>query len=378
MSSATAMPSPPAPRALNAILVVKLADLGDVLTATPAIRALREAYPRARLEALVSPTSAGLLEGWDALDGVVTFHKSDFDRLAGAPAALPRALRLARRLRGRYEAVVLLHHLTTAWGTLKYACLALASGAPVRAGLDNGRGWFLTHRAPDAGFGARHEAEHWLAVAALLGARAERRSLEVPMSTQARAWAAARWAALGLGGHRVAILHPGSGAYSLARRWPADRFASVGQALLGRLVDRVLILAGPAPGEAALARWLADALGSAARVVANAPGPQALAALLARGDLFIGNDSGVMHLAAAVGTPTVAVFGPTNDRAWGPYPPRPGRAEVVAERLACRPCVYVGHRLGTPQGCPARTCLDLIEPAAVLAAAERLLGGAAA
>ena len=77
------------------------------------------------------------------------------------------------------------------------------------------------------------------------------------------------------------------------------------------------------------------------------------------------------------GIEVVAIFGPSNDRAWGPYPPDSPRHVVVRERLACAPCIHRGHSFGTPQGCPARTCLDLIEPAQVLAAAERVLAASA-
>jgi heptosyltransferase-2 len=396
------------------VLVVKLADLGDVLTATPAIRALREGLPDAHLAALLTPHGARVLEGWDALDEVVPFPKALFDRPWTAALRAPVALALGRQLSGRFDAVVLLHHLTTAWGALKYAALALASRAPVRAGLDNGRGWFLTHRAPDHGFGARHEAEYWLSVAALLGGSGQPRPLEAPRGDEAEAWAERRWRKLGFQGRRVAALHPGSGGFSLARRWPPDRFAAVGARLLEQGVERVLVLGGPAPGETDLASRVtrqiiqgfrataAESVGEPgsrpldgqdgrqlalgehvagperAGVVADAPGPQHVGALLSRCALFVGNDSGLMHLAVAVGLPTVGIFGPSNDRAWGPYP-RPGQpAFVVRERLACSPCIYVGHRLGTPQGCAARTCLDLVEPDAVVAAAQRALREAAA
>jgi heptosyltransferase-2 len=81
-----------------------------------------------------------------------------------------------------------------------------------------------------------------------------------------------------------------------------------------------------------------------------------------------------MHLAVAAGAPIVAVFGPTNERAWGPYPLTSPAHAIVRESLACTPCVHRGHALGTPAGCEARTCLDLVEPRTVVAAAERVLG----
>ena len=356
------------------ILVVKLADLGDLLTATPALRALRLSFPDARLEALVTPGSRPLLEGSDLVDRLLPFDKFAFDRPSQAWRPLPTAARLAARLRGgRYDTLVLLHHLTTAWGTAKYAALALASGAPVRAGLDNGRGWFLSHRARDDGFGARHEVDYWLEVVATLGAHHPAPRLELSAPPEAERQAASRWTELGLDERPAAILHPGSGRFSLARRWPVERFAALGDRLATEHGLAILALAGPAPGEAELAAELVASMGQPARVLAGLPGPLALAAVLRRARLVVANDSGVAHIAAAVETPLVTVFGPTNHRAWGPYPPNSPRQVVVREPLACSPCIHRGHSFGTPAGCPARTCLELVTVEQVLDAAGRVL-----
>lgn len=342
------------------ILVVKLADLGDLLIATPALRALRLSYPDARIDALVTPGSAPLLDGSDLVNRVIPFDKFDFDRPRQALRALPRAARLAQRLRAeRYDSVVILHHLTTAFGTAKYAALAIASGAPLRAGLDNGRGRFLTHRAPDHGFGESHEADYWLAVASTLGALNPDPRLEIVISLDAEEAAERRLARLGLEAGDTVLLHPGSGAFSLARRWPAARYSVLAERLAGAGL-RPAVLAGPAPCESELAERIVASQCRPAVIVENVPSPQELAALLRRTRLFIGNDSGVMHLAAAVQTPIVAIFGPTNHRAWGPYPPGAPRHAVIREPLACSPCIHRGHDFGTPSGCPARTCLDLI------------------
>src|SRR4051812_39854642 len=128
------------------ILAVKLADLGDLLTVTPALQALRSAHPSARIDLLVPPSSASLLEGAGYIDRILTFDKFPFDRKRGllsiqrlaATTRFMLSLRLAR-----YDAMILFHHFATRWGTFKFAAVALASGAKVRAGLDNGRGWFL-------------------------------------------------------------------------------------------------------------------------------------------------------------------------------------------------------------------------------------------
>ena len=156
---------------LGRILVVKLATLGDLLTVTPVVRALREAFPTAHVGVLATPASAVALRDLDSVDSVIPFDKVRFDRPVDALMRLPWAASLARTLRaGRWDALVLLHHLTTPFGIAKYAALCLASGAALRVGLDNGRGWFLTHRAEDRGFGWRHEVDYWLEVVGVLGA----------------------------------------------------------------------------------------------------------------------------------------------------------------------------------------------------------------
>ena len=356
------------------ILVVKLADLGDLLTATPTLRALRLRFPTARIDVLATPASAPVLKGLDSVDQVLPFDKFAYDTPRSALAALPSALALGRRLRaGRYEAILLLHHLTTAYGTAKYAALVTASGAPVRAGLDNGRGRFLTHQAPDHGFGRLHEVDYWLSVAATLGAVNPRPQLEVCIDPTAEAGAAKRWEALATDAGRTAILHPGSGAFSLARRWPAERYAVVGDRLADELGLQIAVLAGPAVGERNVARRVGETMRCPAALITDIPSPQELAALLRRAAVLVGNDSGVVHLAAAVETPVVAIFGPTNHRAWGPYPPDSRRNAVVREPLACSPCIHRGHRFGTPQGCPARTCLNLVGADQVVEAVKQVL-----
>jgi ADP-heptose:LPS heptosyltransferase len=164
------------------------------------------------------------------------------------------------------------------------------------------------------------------------------------------------------------VLHPGSGAFSLARRWSGDRFAAVGDALAADGLT-VALIAGP--GEKSLAEHVRGAMQSRALLLSQLHNPRVLAATLRRARLFVGNDSGVMHCAATMGVPTVGIFGLTNHRAWGPYPPE--RHRVVRLDLPCSPCVHHAFSLGTPQGCPARMCLEELEPGAVAAAARELL-----
>ena len=353
------------------ILVVKLSDIGDVLTATPALRALRESFPAARLEALVPPNSAPVLAESPLVDDVIIFDKFQYDRPIDAfkLSSLAALVRLARHLRRqRYDCLVILHHLTTRWGTLKYAALALTSGAKVRVGLDNGRGWFLTHRVRDGGFGVRHEVEYWLDVVALLGARTDDLSLEMAIGENDKI-SPPYQGGEGRGCPLVAI-HPGSGGYSLARRWSAEGFARVADALAEHHDARIVLVGTPADGVS----QVASLMRSEAVNLEGKTTPGQLAAILKRCDLFIGADSGVMHLAAAVGTPLVAIFGPSNHRAWGPWP-RDGRHIILRADLPCSPCSYVRYSVGQREGCQAMTCMKTITPEMVLKAAVELLGG---
>jgi heptosyltransferase-2 len=261
---------------------------------------------------------------------------------------------------------VLLHHLITKWGRVKYRGLLAATGASIRVGL--GDADFLTHAAPDAGFGGRHEVDYWLDVVALLGATHPCPRLELHLDWKELDAAQRHWEALGLAGRRVVAIHPGSGAFSVARRWPPERYAEVGDALAG---DGCAIAVVAGPGEERLLERVSAAMRAPATALQGVGDPRVLAALLRRCRLFVGNDSGVMHLAATVGVPCVGVFGLSNHRAWGPYPPE--RHRVVRLDLPCSPCLYPDFRLGTPQGCAARTCLMDLPAQPVLAAARDLL-----
>jgi ADP-heptose:LPS heptosyltransferase len=370
------------------VLVVKLASLGDLLTITPALRALRSSLPAAHIGVLTTPSSAPALRGLDSFDQVSTFDKFAFDHPSDALRGAPGALGLARRLRaGGWDTLVLLHHLTTPFGLAKYAALSLGSGAHQRVGLDNGRGrWFLTASAPDRGFGWHHEVDYWLDVVGVLGARHPGQpKLELCIAPDDAGWADARWRELHLAEHgqpgpssrqpspEAVLLVPGSAAFSRARRWSPDRFAEVGRALQDRYGLTPLVLSGLDQDEQAAARRVAELIGPTARLAPSAPSPQALGALIRRCRLMVGTDGGAVHVATAVGTPVVAIFGPTNAPAWGPYPPQDQRHQVVHEPLACSPCIHRGHSFGTPQGCPARTCLAIVEVRDVLTAADSAL-----
>jgi heptosyltransferase-2 len=365
------------------ILLVKLADLGDALLTTPAIRALHQTFPKARIDALTTPAGAAIYELVPEIDRIIRFPKEIFDRPTGLiqPWRTASIAWLAARLRAaRYDAVVLFHHLTTTFGTAKLRALCLTAGAPVRAGLDNGRGGFLTHRATDYGFGARTEWQYYLDVAGALGACTAETRPVLTIPDKADATGAKLLGDLSAGTPAI-VIHPSVGWYSQARAWPVKRFAEVARWLQNEYQARIVLVGAPDASEAAAAiRATVDAIDLTGRTSLAE-----LVAILRRADLVIGADSGVAHLAAAVEAPLLTIFGPSNHDAWRPYGaaaytigdeqiPDSG-ALVVRSGIACSPCFYTGFTLGRPQGCALRTCLDLVPVDEVVRVAGHILSG---
>ncbi len=336
------------------ILVIQLADLGDLVLAAPAIRQLRRSHPGAHLSLLTKPTNRELAD--QLADDVIVADKQLYDSVIRSlrPSAMASVVRLVAGLRQRrFDEVLVMHHLVTRWGTLKFMALTLAVGAPVRRGLDNGRGWFLNRRVRDRGFGAADEQAYWTEMAG--GAD--------PFGFQGL-----ESSCVAQPDHDYAVIHPGSGNYSTARRWPADHFRVVMDGLW-RQHGLASVLVGGAEEQKLCSEIIANppphALDLSGETDLNA-----LAGLLRRASLFVGNDGGVAQVAQAVGTPSVVIFGPTSPKTWMN---RSSHARAVRIDLACSPCMYHHFQLGTPPGCETRECLLLLSPDLVLREVKQIL-----
>jgi ADP-heptose:LPS heptosyltransferase len=349
----------------HTILVLLFGDLGDTLLTVPALRAVRRRSRHSRVIVMAKASSGRLVRELGLVDDVIDIDKHALDRPVSVfhPRTASGLLGMMRQLRRqRIDQLLIFQHLTTRWGSVKYALLSLVTRAPVRVGLDNGRGWFLTHRVLDRGFGATHESQYWLQVAALVGAEGEA-ILEAPVSPDDRLAAAALLGAIGLESARILAIHPGVGWYGPGRQWGPSRFAEAVELLLGRFPVECILVGTETDREAA--DVVAAKLGPRVKNLVGRTTTGQLAAVLQRCDLLLSNDGGVAHLAAAVGTPTLTVFGPSNDAAW-----RPLGGAVIAADVPCRPCFYRDFEIGLRHGCATRECLSLVTPAAV---AERAL-----
>ncbi len=150
-------------------------------------------------------------------------------------------MRLAKQLyTTHYDTVLLFHHLSTRFGALKYAAFCAATAAPQRLGLDNGRGWFLTHTVHDEGYGARHEMDYALAIARLLVPDARRPAPIFPVFEIEHARALQLLEGV-VGNGPLIALHPGSGGYAPVRRWPVARYATLADTMIERGATIVLV-----------------------------------------------------------------------------------------------------------------------------------------
>ncbi|MBZ0294730.1 MAG: WecB/TagA/CpsF family glycosyltransferase [Anaerolineae bacterium] len=339
-------------------LIVQLGDIGDLVLTTPALEALREARPDAHLTLLAMSHTVPVLAGTQLVDEIVTLDRQQFNNSTAIlkPANLRRLAAI-----GHHDTVIYCHHFTLKAGTLKFALIAWAVRARRRIGLENGNGWFLTDRLPDGGFGARHQAQYWLDLVGLLGADSRPRPAITCREDDDLIPPTSR---------PTVIIHAGSGGYSRARRWDPASFATVADTLAQQANAQIVLVGGKDDDSAEVKRLMQT---SPIDLINQTSLPQ-LAGVIAKADLFIGADSGVTHVAAAVGTPVIAIFGPSNAEAYGPWTPD-SRSVVLSSHPECSPCSYVDHHIGLREGCPARTCMRMVTPPSVIAAAKAMLNG---
>jgi heptosyltransferase-2 len=306
--------------------------LGDAVLAIPAMAAVRRAAPTADLTVAAAPAVAALFRE-------VTDVRPDavLELPAGASATV------AALSAGRFDLAVLFpNSFGSAWRYRR-------AGIPERWGYAaSGRRFLLTRHArrPNRR-GAPHMVDYYRALVRGLGIGAGEDAPRIAASAES-----ARAADRLLGGAgertRLVVLAPGA-AYGQAKQWPPDRMAELAARLGARGDVRCAIVGAPhdRPAARAIESWLRSHAPEALAGVTDLVGRTSLGALVgvaARADVFVSNDSGAMHVAAALGRPVVALFGPTDERNTGPI----GAHDVLTEPVFCRPCLLrdcpIDHR----------------------------------
>ena len=358
---------PEEPLHLEKILVTKYFGMGSLILASPMVRALRQRYPNARIDLLTIEQNRTLSEILPVFDKVYTV---DTRSLSSVLRSMFLTLRRIRR--ERYDVVIDAEFFSRLSSLVSYF---------VRARYSVGfylpeiwRGDFLTHPVHFNYY--RHAILAFMALAKSLGAELANYDLEpLVISTEAEKGVRAKLQAIGvLPGQRAICINGNTGPLSPERRWPEEHFAKLIQLVLSEFPEVVIFLIG-APSDLPFVTKLHALLASEdQRRVLNVAGKFSLpelSALLQLSALLITNDSGPLHLAEALATPTVSFFGPETPMLYGPT----GDNQVVFYKgIYCSPCLNVQNQKQAP--CKGNNvCMKLIDPDEVFASTKMLLQG---
>lgn len=351
------------------IALVKFWGMGSIILLTPAIALLREKYPQATLTFVTQAANRDVLDLLAGVDEVLTLDVGHGPaRFLASLAELVRAVRKAR-----FDLWIDAEFLTRF-----SALLTCVSGARVAAGFhvpEVARGRFHHVRAPFNG--------HWHMIdnfCQLASGDLEPVSFHRPLERlvprpEAVASLGAKLAERGLGtGEPYLVLNPNAGELALERRWSVERFARLADDLLQAFPGKIVTVGAPA--ERPYVQRMLAGVRARDRVIdlAGLTSLPELVALFAEARLLVSNDTGPLHVASAVGTPTVAIFGPETPVLFGPRGPQ---HRIVYRALACSPCLGVHN--GRTVTCPYRTthCVDGVTVAEVFSAARAMLEGPA-
>ena len=321
--------------------------VGDAVLAIPAMRAVRERYPGAEITLLVRPWVAGLFSSARFIDNLWSESK---------PITMRHWIRVTRDIRQRKFDVALLFP-----NSFESALMTFMGRVRQRIGYaTDGRSWMLTS-AVETAAEQRHQIYYYLDLAKTLSATADSPSIEIEATAPERTSARQLLAEEGIGrSARFLVLNPGA-AYGSAKRWHQNRFADVADHLASDLGLKVAIIGSESERE------IADRVRAQMRVgtalLNGRTSLETLIGVLAESSLMITNDSGPMHIAAALGIPTVAIFGSTDEKITGPCGPH---TRVIKHPVECSPCLL--------RECPIdHRCMDAVTVDEVCRAAKELV-----
>lgn len=357
---------------MKRFLVMNPYGIGDVLFSTPLLRALKEYFPDSFLGYLCNRRTREILETHPLVNRLFVYEKDDLRRKwRESKWGMVQSLFSLRReiLREKFDA---LFDLSLA---PEFSFFMKWGGIRRRIGLDyKKRGRFLTDRVFFAGFDERAVPEYYLETLKVLGIhpREETYRTEMWVTQEDEAFARAFLERQGFEEASVIGISPGGSASfggdkAAYRHWGVELFSELCDLLQERLKRPLLIFWGPGDEEICkgiLQRCKRPPLPSPKTTVRQ------MASLMKQCALVIANDGGPLHVAVAMGVPTVSLFGPVNEKVYGPYPPSP-RHRILTQPVPCRPCY---RRFKLPE-CERNVCLKWIEPSRVFEAARECLEG---
>ena len=330
---------------INRILIINLAFIGDVILSTPVARTLKKDYPHATIDMLVVPAAKAVAEGNPYIHKVCVYDKKGRHKKIGELIALVSQLR-----REKYDLVVATNF------ALRGAVMAFLTGATYRAGYDAQHGkWFLTHVAKAERIGTRHEAENYLDVLQPLGGTTKDTSLCLTVSLDDTAYV--KNIIRQTQGKKLVVICP-AGSYK-RKSWTVEGYAKL-ICELSKVAECCLIggkLEEPFLNE------INELAGKCAQVYGGTLTLGQVAALIQMADGMISVDTGPLHIAQAVHTTVLGLFGPTDPVIWGP---RNKQDIIFYNKVECSPCWGKGL-------CPNHQCMLMIDSDRVIASAIKML-----
>ena len=314
------------PDEVKRILVRSTNWVGDTVMMLPSLVAVRKTFPRAEIAVLANPWVLPLLENHPAVDRTIAIDKG-----GGVLSACKELLLIISRLRNeRFDLAVLFQNAFEA------ALLSCLGAVRYRVGYNtDGRGLFLTHTViRDKAILLTHQVEYFLGLVDAMGWQVTEKEPVVYLNEEDTKAVSMMLSSEGICDNDMVVgLNPGA-AYGPAKRWPPERFAVIGDWASQRWSAKVVLFGSPS--EAVIAEEVAKLMNAAPLNVCGKTTLGQAMALIKRCDFFVTNDSGLMHIAAALNTPLVAVFGPTDHFQTSPVS---RKARMVRHDFECSPCL---------------------------------------
>ena len=348
------------------ILIVRLGAIGDVIRTLPALRALRVNLPKAFIAWVVEDRAASLLLNHPDLDEVFVLPRKDWQRSPLSLGTLKQVRAFFLKLRARRFGYVLDFQ-----GLFKSGLVSYFSGGQIRIGYGRpfskeGNRFFSTRHVflPTENI---NRVEKNLLLVKSLGLTIEDHAPIIPISAQDEAVADS---IVGTGLQEQprlrVVIHPGSSPQTPYKRWDYRRYAQLADNIIRQFEAKVFFTAGK--DELQLLRKIIDLMGESEWVVCDTKTLTELAAVIRKCDVYVGNDTAPMHLAAFVGTPVIALFGPTDPTENSPF--GKGPSIVIRKDVLCNPC--------RNRSCDNLVCMDAINVDEVIKALEHIIAIASA
>jgi ADP-heptose:LPS heptosyltransferase len=345
------------------ILLVNPFGIGDVLFTTPLIRSLKErGYS---IYYWCNERVVDILKYNKALEGIFALSRGDLKKVfkISTKDGIRKMLDLVRRLKRESFDIVLDFSLD-----YRYSLLLRLLGVRKLIGFDyRGRGRFLTKSIKINGFSNRHIVEHYAELLSFVDSTIKSyEKLELFIGDNDEKWANKFLEQNSINSNEISIgvLPGGGGSWgdsAFRKQWPKEKFAYVAKELADKDGYKILIFGSKS--EADIGKFINEKVGENSIDTCGITELGQFAALLKRCKLLLTNDGGPLHMASALGVKTVSIFGPVDEKVYGPYPSSPEHITITSD-IDCRPC-YKGFKYPL---CSNRLCLDNIEASVVLSA----------